>query len=102
MRIDSWIIQKHLQIQKEKQARKLDEMRKGLRKLQSGSPQLRSIVQPELERIRQLLKQLKKVRSRKDLRRWRALYKMCLPAFEATLNLAKPRTGAGKRRTKRR
>lgn len=102
MRIGSWIIQRHLQIQKEKQDRKLDEVRKGLRKVQTRSPQLRSMVQPELERIRQLSRQLKKVKSREDLRRWRSLYKMCLPAFEATLNLAPQRTVTGKRWVKKR
>ena len=100
MKISSWIIEKHLQIQKEKQTRKLDEVRKGLRRVQSRSPQLRSMVQPELERVRQLARQLKKVRSREDLRSWHGLYKMCLPAFEATLNLSQPRPGTGKRRSK--
>ena len=71
MGIIKWLGQKYLQSKKEKQARKLAEVRKALRKLQSGSPHLRSMVQPELERIRQLSSQLRKVRSRQDLRRWR-------------------------------
>ena len=99
MGIIKWLGQKYLQSQKEKQARKLAEVRKGLRKLQSGSPQLRSMVQPELTRIDELKKQLRKVRSREDLRRWHSLYEMCIPAFEAALNLLKPLPRTGKRRT---
>ena len=100
MGIANWIVQKHLQIQKEKQDRKLDEVRKDLRRVQTRSPQMRSTVQPELERVRQLSRQLKKVRSREDLKRWRALYAMCQPAFEAALNMAQPRTKTGQRRAK--
>ena len=102
MGIGNWIIQKHLQIQKEKQGRKLDELRKGLRKTQSRSPQLRSMVQPELERVRQLSRQLKKVRSREDLKRWRGLYAMCLPAFTAAINLTPPKADKSKRQTQKR
>ena len=100
MRIIKWLEQKYLQGRKERQARKLAEVRKGLRKLQSGSPQLRSMVQPELARVDELKKSLRKVRSMEDLRRWRSLYEMCLPAFEAALNLLKPRPRTGKQPTK--
>jgi hypothetical protein len=102
MKIGNWIIRKHLQIQKEKQDRKLDEVRKGLRKTQSRSPQLRSMVQPEMERVRQLSRQLKKVRSREDLRRWRGLYEMCLPAFKAAINLTPQKIDKSKRRPQKR
>ena len=102
MRIGNWIVEKHLQIQKEKQERKIDEVRKGLRKTQSRSPQLRSMVQPELERVRQLSRQLKKVRNRDDLKRWRGFYEMCLPAFTAAINLTPPKADKGKRRPQNR
>jgi Xaa-Pro aminopeptidase len=100
MGIISFVERKYLQGQKERQARKLAEIRKGLRKMQSSSPQLRSIAKPELTRVDELLRQLRKVRSREDLRQWRSLYEMCSPAFEAALNLSRPRPGTGKRRTK--
>jgi hypothetical protein len=100
MQIGNWIIQRYLQIQKKKQDRKLNEIRAGLRRVQSASPQLSAMVRPELERVRQLSRQLRKVRSREDLKRWRSLYEMCQPAFEATLNVAPARKTTGKRRKK--
>ena len=100
MGIIGLVERKYLQGQKEKQAQKLAEVRKSLRKTQSGSPQLRSMVQPELERVRQLSTQLRKVRSREDLKSWRALYEMCRPAFEVTINLAPPKKTTRKRSTK--
>jgi len=101
MGIIEWLGQRYLQNQKEKQARKLAEVRKALRKLRSGSPQLRSMVQPELTRVDELNKQLRKVRSREDLRRWHSLYNMCLPAFEVALNLATTNPGARRKARKR-
>ena len=102
MQIINWLKQKYLRRRVERETQKLTEIRTGLRKLQSGSPQLRSTVQPELTRVDELKKKLRKVRSREDLRRWRSLYKMCLPAFQAALNLVQPNTSTGKRRTKSR
>ena len=100
MQIINWLKRKYLGRRVEQEKERLNEIRAGLRKVQSRSPQLRSVVQPELERVRQLSRQLRKARSREDLKRWRSLYEMCLPAFEAALNLAPPRARTGKRRKK--
>jgi hypothetical protein len=100
MGIIGFLEQKYLKGQKERQARKLTEVRKGLRKMQSGSPPLRSIAKPELARVDELRRQLRKVRSREDLRQWRSLYEMCQPAFEVALSLSRPRPGTIKRRAK--
>ncbi len=100
MGIIRFVERKYLQGQKERQARKLAEVRKGLRKMQSGSPQLRSMAKLELTRVDELRKQLRKVRRREDLRRWRSLYEMCRPAFEAALNLSRPHSRTGRRWTK--
>ena len=100
MGIIGFVEQKYLQGQKERQGRKLTEVRKGLRKLQTGSPQQRSMAKLELTRVDELRKQLRRVRSREDLRRWRSLYDMCRPAFEVALNLSRPRKRTGKKRTK--
>ena len=83
--------QEYLRRQKTAQTRKLAEVRKGLRKMQSGSPQLRSMVTTELARVDELSKSLRRVKNREDMRRWRSLYEMCRPAFEAALKLSKPR-----------
>ncbi|UCB43411.1 MAG: hypothetical protein JSV77_01820 [Dehalococcoidales bacterium] len=100
MGLIKFVEKKYLQGHKERQMRKLDVVRKGLRRMQTGSPQLRSMAKLELERINQLSKQLRKVKSREDMKRWRSLYEMCRPAFEAALNLSKPRPRAKKPRTK--
>ena len=100
MGVIKFLERKYLQGQKERQARKLAQVRKGLRKLQTGSPQLRSVAKLELTRVDELRKQLRKVKSREDLQRWRSLYEMCRPAFEAALNLSRPHSRTGKKRTK--
>ncbi|HEY32977.1 MAG TPA: hypothetical protein G4O10_07720 [Dehalococcoidia bacterium] len=100
MGIIKFVGQKYLQTQKATQVRKLAEVRKSLRKMRSGSPQQRSMVKLELTRLDELSKQLHKVKSREDMKRWRSLYEMCRPAFEAALNLSKPKPRTGKKRTK--
>ena len=100
MGIVRWIGQEYIQKQKATQAKKLSEVRKSLRRLQSGSPQLRSMAKTELARLDELSKQLRRVKNREDMRRWRSLYEMCKPAFEAAVSLSRPRTRTVKKRTK--
>jgi len=53
---------------------------------------MRSIVQPELLRIRELEKMLNKVKSEEKLRFWRSLFNMCVPVFEVLLDASSAQT----------
>ena len=44
------------------------------------------MIEPELERIRELRKQLNKVKNEEKLRFWLSLFDMCLPVFDALLS----------------
>jgi len=92
--------QEYLRRQKAAQTRKLAEVRKGLRKMRSGSPQLRSMATTELVRVDELSKNLRRVKNREDMRRWRSLYEMCRPAFGTVLKLSRPRPKTVKKRAK--
>ncbi len=47
---------------------------------------MRSVIQSELMRIRELKKQLNKVKNEEELRYWRSLFDMCVPLFRALLS----------------
>ncbi len=63
---------------------------------------MRSMIEPELVRIRELKKQLNKVKSEEELRFWLSLFNMCVPVFDALLNTsqAHTKTMKPKKRTK--
>ena len=64
---------------------------------------MRSMIEPELVRIRELKKQLNKVKSEEELRFWLSLFNMCVPVFDALLNTsqAQTKTRKPKKRTKK-
>ena len=53
---------------------------------------MRSMIEPELVRIRELKKQLNKVKSEEELRFWLSLFNMCVPVFDALLNTSQAHT----------
>ena len=53
---------------------------------------MRSMIEPELGRIRELKKQLNKVKSEEKLRFWLSLFNMCMPVFDALLNASPAHT----------
>ena len=53
---------------------------------------MRSMIEPELVRIRELKKQLNKVKSEEKLRFWLSLFNMCVPVFDALLNTSQAHT----------
>jgi len=54
------------------------------------------MVEPELIRIRELKRQLTKVKSEEELQFWFSLFKMCLPVFDALLNTSQAHTKTAK------
>jgi hypothetical protein len=98
MGIIVWLKRKRLERGKENQARRLAEIRSGLQKLRRREPLMRVVIEPELARIRELKKQLNRVKSEEELRFWRSLFEMCAPAFGALLNTPQGNTKGGKRR----
>ncbi|MFC1984563.1 hypothetical protein ACFLU0_00915 [Chloroflexota bacterium] len=85
MRIIAWFRERGLQRRKRSQARRLSEIRANLQKLRAREPRMRSMIQAELMRIRQLKKQLDKVKSEEELRFWLSLFNMCIPLFKVLL-----------------
>ena len=53
---------------------------------------MRSMIEPELGRIRELKKQLNKVKSGEELRFWLSLFNMCMPVFETLLDTSQLHT----------
>ncbi len=98
MGIIAWLKRKRLEKRKEKQGRRLAEIRSGLQRLGRREPMMRPVVTPELGRIRELKKQLKRVKSEEELRFWHSLFEMCAPLFEALLNTPQGKTKSGSRR----
>ena len=64
---------------------------------------MRSIIEPELARIRELKRQLTKVKSEEELHSWFSLFKMCVPVFDTLLNTswAQTKTKTSKRGDKK-
>jgi len=92
MRIISWLRKKKLERQKKGQVRRLSEIRTSLRKLKTRDIRMRLAIQSELTRIRELKKQLNKVKSEEELRFWRSLFNMCIPSFKALLSASQQNT----------
>ena len=99
MGIIAWFRTKRLQRRKEDQARRLSEIRASLQKLNTQDIKMHLAIQSELARIRELKKQLNKVKSEDELRFWLSLFNMCAPVFEALMSFSK--APANVRRTKR-
>ena len=64
---------------------------------------MRAMIEPELARIRELAKQLNKVKSEEELRFWLSLFDMCVPVFDTLLNTSQAytKTGRPEKRTKK-
>ena len=92
MGIIAWLRKRRLQRRKKSQARRLSEVRTGLQKIKRRQPQMRSMIEPELGRIRELKKQLNKVKSEEGLHFWLSLFNMCMPVFDALLNASPAHT----------
>jgi len=88
MGIIQWL--KHKRLEKQVKARTLylSEIRSKLQKLRTRRPQLRSMVQPELARLTELAKQLRKVKSHEELSLWHSRFNMCLPTLKVVLDIA--------------
>jgi len=86
MGIIAWFRKRRLQRQKKSQALRLSEIRVGLQKIKRRQPQMRSMIDPELTRIRELRRQLTKVKTEDELQSWLSLFKMCVPVFNVLLN----------------
>ncbi len=94
MGIIAWLRQKKLERRKKAPALRLSEIRTSLQKLKPLDLRMRSAIQSELIRVRELNKQLKKVKSEEELRYWHSLFSMCLPTLKALLGTsqAHPKT----------
>ena len=99
MRIIVWLRQRRLERRKRGQARRLSEIRTSLQKFKPQDIRIRFAIQSQLARIRELKKQLNKVKSEEELRFWHSLFNMCAPSFKALLS-ASP-TNTKKRRLKK-
>ena len=96
MIIIAWFRKRRLQRRKKSQALRLSEIRTNLQKLRTREPRMRSMIQSELVRIRELKKQLNKVKSEEGLQFWLSLFNMCIPLFEALLNASPTYTQRGR------
>ncbi len=92
MGIIAWFRKRRFQRRKKSQALRLSEIRTGLQKIKRREPRMRSMVEPELIRIRELKRQLTKVKSEEELQFWFSLFKMCSPVFDALLNTSQAHT----------
>ena len=92
MGIIAWFRKKRLERQKKSQALRLSEIQTSLQKIKRRQPQMRSMVEPELMRIRELKKQLTRVKSKEELRFWLSLFNMCVPVFDVLLNTSQAHT----------
>jgi len=98
MGIVAWFRKRRLQKRKRNQVLRLSEIRTGLQRIKRRQPQMRSMIEPELTRIRELKKQLTKVKSEEELEFWLSLFNMCVPVFDALLNTSPLHTKTGKPR----
>ncbi len=103
MGIIAWLRRKWLDRQIRHRTQRLSEIRSGLQALRRRGPEMRAMVEPEQARVRELAKQLKKVKTRDELRRWNSLLEMCLPGLQAPLKIARtrPETQKKKRRNRK-
>jgi len=85
MRIIAWLRHRRLERRKRSQAHRLSEIRTSLQKLKTRDIRIHFAIQSQLIRIRELKKQLSKVKSEEELRSWHSLFKMCAPSFKALL-----------------
>ena len=92
---------RRLQRRKKSQALRLSEIRTGLQEIKRRQPRMRPMIEPELGRIRELKKQLTKVKSEEELRFWLSLFNMCVPVFDALLNTSQAHTKARKPKKRR-
>ena len=92
MGIIAWFRKGRLQRRKKSQALRLSEIRTDLQRIKRREPRIRSMIEPELVRLRELKKQLTKVKSEDELRFWLPLFKMCVPVFDALLNTSQAHT----------
>ncbi len=98
MGIIAWFRKRRLQRQKNSQVLQLSEIRTSLQKIKRREPRMRSMIEPELIRIRELKRQLTKVKSEKELKFWLSLFNMCVPVFDVLLNTPHEHTKARKPR----
>ena len=96
MGLIAWLRQKNLERRKKAPTIRLLEIRTSLLHLKPQGFKMRSAIQSELMRIRELNKQLKKVKSEKELRYWHSLFSMCLPTLNALLGVSLGDTKKGK------
>jgi hypothetical protein len=87
-----WLRQKRLERRKKIQARRLSEIQTGLQNFRARDIRVRFEVKSQLIRIRELKKQLNKVKSEEELRFWRSLFNMCVPSFKALLSASQKTT----------
>ncbi|MFC2047294.1 hypothetical protein ACFLTK_03370 [Chloroflexota bacterium] len=92
MRIMVWLRQKRLGRRKNGHTRRLSEIRTSLQKLKPREPKMRLVIQSEMMRIRELRKELNKVKSEEELRFWYSLFSMCVPSFKALIGTSQART----------
>ena len=98
MGIVAWFRKRRLQRRKRNEALRLSEIRTSLQRIKRRQPRMHSMIEPELTRIRELKKQLAKVKSEEELRFWLSLFNMCVPVFDALLNTSPAHTKARKLR----
>ena len=96
MGIIAWFRKRRLQRRKKSQALRLFEIRTGLQRIKRREPRMRSMVEPELIRIRELKRQLTKAKSEEELQFCFSLFNMCVPVFDALLNTSQTQTKKGK------
>lgn len=96
MGIIAWFKKRRLQRRKKGQALRLSEIRISLHRIKRREPRMSSMIEPELVRLRELKKQLTKVKSEEELRFWLSLFNMCIPVFNVLLNTSQPHTKARK------
>ena len=98
MGIVAWFRKRRLQRRKRNQALRLSEIRTILQRIKRRQPRMHSMIEPELTRIRELKKQLTKVKNEEELRFWLSLFNMCVPVFDALLNTSPAHTKTRKLR----
>lgn len=97
MGIIAWFRNRKLQKQKRNQTLQLTEIRTRLQKLNRQQPQMHPMIEPELGRLRELTRHLRKVKNEEDMKSWLSLYDMCAPVFNMLLNTSQSKTKAGKK-----
>ena len=94
MRIIVWLRQRRLERRKKSQAHRLSEIRTSFQQIRTRDIRVRFEIKSQLVRIRELKKQLNKVKSEEELRFWRSLFNMCAPSFRALLSASQTNTQA--------